>query len=588
MQVSCCWNEALPLPQSLDILTELCRRLSPEGGTYGQKILALVESRDWKAVCDFELPLADEGWNVTHLVACRQMLAFFRKMEDLDIGIDKEQVAREKFEESEHSCRETNALFRAWLSGSVSLRPRDVVDLYHMRSKIKHVLGRLPDMGDLKMQFGPGATTTVKKPNACPQNKLKDGPVCSEGLLYSGLLPSVLREFPHWGSALESDWRLVPALDEHGIPLSSPEGDYWDLVEIAPVTLSNGKLEFVPKNAKTYRSIVVEPSLNGMLQSGIGSHIARRLKRVGVDLKDQSRQQRLAREGSITRALATLDLSSASDTVSRELVKFLLPEDWFTLLNAARSHCVTYRGHTVRLEKFSSMGNGFTFPLESLIFWAITCVADPDGPHGVFGDDMICSTNSVERVVHLLSLCGFSLNRSKSFIEGPFRESCGGDYYLGISTRPFNQEHLVSGATLFVLHNFWYRLGRYDLAEVVMKFIPRPIRIFGPDGYGDGHLLSEQWPRSRPKKLAEKGYGGVQFETYSLKGRRSVSRYPGDYISPLYSVYNRGLEPLGESLGFFDFPEEACKIAFLKDGRPVWTVPGSEGYSKVKIYTLSD
>jgi hypothetical protein len=132
--------------------------------------------------------------------------------------------------------------------------------------------------------------------------------------------------------------------------------------------IDDGKLEFVPKNAKTFRSTVTEPVLNGLTQLAIGDFLFDRLKRSGLDLRDQTRNQRLALEGSLTGALATLDLSSASDTISRELVYHLLPLEWAHFLGLSRTGHIKYRGQRYTLEKFSSMGNGYTFPLESLIF----------------------------------------------------------------------------------------------------------------------------------------------------------------------------------------------------------------------------
>jgi len=124
-----------------------------------------------------------------------------------------------------------------------------------------------------------------------------------------------------------------------------------------------------------YRSICVEPGLTSFYQLALGEEIRRRLLRVGVDIRDQTRNQLLAREGSVTGLLATIDLSSASDTMSYELIRYLLPPDWFDLLTSFRSPSVTYKGSVIDLEMFSSMGNGFTFPLETLVYWSLTYAA---------------------------------------------------------------------------------------------------------------------------------------------------------------------------------------------------------------------
>ncbi len=572
MQVSTCWAEPLVLDHSLPILGKLASRHAREGGEHGARILRLLESGDYAGIVHYELPVSAPGWNACELINCRQALGFFQKLEDIEIGIDKKAVAFRKFVESEEKCRETNTLLRALSRGSVVCRPRDVRLLEAARRKIRAVLGRCPSYEELDLRFGPGATTSIKRSQSSPQRKFAAGLVCSDNFLHLGGLHQLVRECPHWTYGLGSHY----SIDDDGY-----------LVETVAVDLHHGRLEFVPKNAKSFRSIVVEPALNGFVQAGIGKWIKQRLLRAGVDISDQSRNASLARIGSQTNHLATLDLSSASDTVSYELVKYLLPTDWFNLLATCRSASVVYEGRVIHLEKFSSMGNGFTFPLETLLFWALTVSRVPYGGTedvGVYGDDIICPAIFAGDVISGLEFCGFSVNTEKSFVEGPFRESCGHDYYLGIETRPFYQKHLVSGATLFALHNFYRRNYDDEGCQLVKQFIPRSIRLYGPDGYGDGHLVSDDWPAIRDHKMIKKGYCGVRFETYSLTGRREISRFPGDYVSPLYSIYRKAYAPLHESVPGLS---ESSPVSMHKDGRPIWTLPGVDGYKRVSIYTLN-
>lgn len=575
MQVSTCWTEELPLPLTLQILESLALDHSIEGGPRGAEIADLIRSRNYRDLVNFNLDYK-EDWQVSQLTAVRQVLAFFQKLEDLDIGVDKTSVARAKFWQAEESCRETNNVLRAYVAGKLCLLPAGVRLLETARRKIHKVLGRCPSLEGLRFHFGPGATTVTKRTDAVPQQKFAAGLQCSSSMFASGLLPSILRQVPHWVSNFEDDWHI-------------DDDNY--LASLVEVDVVPGRLTFVPKSAKTYRTIMVEPNLNGFVQQGIRHALETRLKLVGLDVADQSRNARLARRGSLDGSLATLDLSSASDLISRELVKLLLPEDWYSLLSAARTGYVEDGDDCEALEKFSSMGNAYTFPLETLIFWAIATASplcfgeaafDPDDV-GVFGDDIIIPARGYKAVKFGLEFCGFSINTEKSFYDGPFRESCGADYYKGIDIRPYYQKHLVSGRTLFTLHNFYRRCFDDRRAEAVRSMIPRELRIYGPDGYGDGHLISERWPSNLPAKLRSKGYGGRCFTTYTLGRIRKVSRYPGDYVTPLYTIYMKDsvrihdLVPVSEST--------ACE--FRKDGRPLWTYPGSEGYKRVSIYTLA-
>lgn len=180
--------------------------------------------------------------------------------------------------------------------------------------------------------------------------------------------------------------------------------------------------------------------------------ISRRLRSFGIDLTNQALNQELARKGSIDGSLATLDLSNASDTIATELVRRLLPPDWFQLLMDIRSPHYLEKGEWHENHSFSSQGNAFTFPLETLIFWAlgkVTC----DFIH-VYGDDIICDTASYHDLVELLEVCGFTCNLEKSFASGPFRESCGADYINGVDVRPiYYKEDAVRPSDVAKLHN---------------------------------------------------------------------------------------------------------------------------------------
>lgn len=573
MQVSSCWNEQSSLADTLSILGDLSLRHALEGGPVGSQIAALVRQRDWKALCDFELEYHDD-WNVYHLIQCRQALAFFTKLEDLDIGVNKEQAAWKKFELSEQRCKETNRIFNLHLAGGFHFLPRDTRILYAIRRKIAAVLGPCPKLGSLQFKFGPGSTTSTKKSAACPTNKMAGPLTCSYNLYRAPELSSYLREVPHWTNQHSAGFWVDP--------------DGW-LCEGVYLEITPGILEFVPKNAKTYRAIVKPPTLNSFVQQGWGRYMTRRLLAAGIDITDQTLNAKLARIGSITGRFATRDLVSASDTNARELVRFLVHSDWYHALSSGREDSVLYRGKEYIMEKFSSMGNGFTFPLETLIFWAITRVVC-EGEISVYGDDIVCPSEYASEVDRVLSLCGFEVNTEKSYAVGPFRESCGKDYYKGIDIRPYYQKTRVSGLSLFVLHNFYYRRGCREYCSAILDLIPETLRIYGPDGYGDGHLLGD-YHRKTKKEWIAKGYCGHTFDTFTQESRRLTPRYPGDYISPLYHIYTRCGTPVFPILYEEEREEQLCyapePIRLSKHGYPLWGLPGTDGYKRISIYTFA-
>lgn len=204
-----------------------------------------------------------------------------------------------------------------------------------------------------------------------------------------------------------------------------------------PKVLEANTVSFVPKDATSRRTIAIEPSLNIMLQLGVKVQLDKVLDRLGntTSRGGQERNQTLAQRGSRDGSLATLDLSSASDTISLAIVRQVFPADWCALLFDLRSPFGRLPdGSIIEYEKFSSMGNGFTFPLETLLFLGLARYFDPTA--SCYGDDIIVSTQAARPLIEVLEYCGFSVNKEKSFLEGPFRESCGFDAYNGVRVTP--------------------------------------------------------------------------------------------------------------------------------------------------------
>lgn len=233
------------------------------------------------------------------------------------------------------------------------------------------------------------------------------------------------------------------------------------------INVSRGnRFTTVPKTALTDRGIAVECSLNIYFQLAIGSAIKRSLrKRVGFDLEEAPDWHReVARQSSIDGRFATIDLSNASDSLCKNLVRVLLQgTDWLDRMEDLRSTHTFFAGKWHLLEKFSSMGNGYTFELETCVFAClIAAVLELHGDSAVlghdfsvFGDDLIVPTEHAESVVAALAWAGFKVNKEKTFLRGSFRESCGGDYFLGYPVRGFylKQDLCYGTQAVFTLHN---------------------------------------------------------------------------------------------------------------------------------------
>lgn len=534
--------ESLNRKDSHDLTDQIASKFAEAAGPYRDKLKTLVADKSYAALACFDIDYTSLA--VEHVIAARSVIALYQKNNDLDLGIDTEFVAFEKFIEAERVCALTNERFsRDRLTGPHSPVVSDVLN--HAETIIKRILGEFPSFAELQLAYGPGASSNVSK-NTSARWKLSAKPECSSNLASS--LSQVLAEMPHYCDLhSESTFGVIP---DSSSSIESPSLDlsgYWR-TEVAVVP---GKLSFVPKNAKTDRAIIIEPTLNSLVQKGYGTFMKARLMKAGVNLYDQTLNQSRARIGSLDGSLMTIDLSSASDTIAKQLVSRLLPVDWYIGLSEARTSHIVYArkldNHDtleveLYLDKFSSMGNGFTFELESLIFYALTvgccrfCGVKPDV--SVYGDDIICPPSILDTLVEVFQYCGFSINKSKSFSTGCFRESCGADYYSGVNVRPFYLKSRWSPAAITIFHNFLVRsslsLMFPDIVELMLRNLPEQFQNYGPDGYGDGHLIGDWHPR--PLKR-DRGWGGFVFDTFIQRPLRFFKASIGDSILPVYSVY---------------------------------------------------
>jgi len=400
----------------------------------------------------------------------------YSKYDDGKPSAEKSYTTWKRFHEAEEQCRSTNQNFY-----EIAYRDPFWVGV---RRRLWNVLGKFDwDEVAKHFAFGPGATTRLTRRECNAAYKYSGIPESTSG--NAVLARCAIKHLPVWNQIVHARAEAL------GID---------DLVSLVP----GNSVIAVPKNYKTDRTIAKEPCMNIYVQKGIGRVIRFRLNRVGVNLNDQTRNQMAALNGSLTGALATLDLSMASDTLSYEVVSWLLPNDWWYALEQSRSPVgVLPSGEVIRYQKFSSMGNGYTFELESLIFWAIcqqVCcsnIDEKDESVCVYGDDLVVPSCHYDSVVRRLQEAGFTPNPKKSFSTGPYRESCGKHYYLGADITPFYVRKPVEKLDrLFLVHNNVYRwsertgVSSEDLRSSLRQIAPRSWREPRlPDGFGDGAFI---------------------------------------------------------------------------------------------------
>lgn len=234
-------------------------------------------------------------------------------------------------------------------------------------------------------------------------------------------------------------------------------------------------LMFIHKNMTALRSISAQPTCSGMLQLGVHAVVAPRLIAFGVDISDQSKNRKMARQGSWEEKtlhpdpLVTLDKSDASSFLARDLVTYLFPPPWAKLLMKIRTP--SYQappelgGQVHRYSMYAGMGNGTTFVIETLVFWAMVyatsgCATVEEFVEkcdfAVYGDDVILRRSHAHRYIQFAEWMGFVFNKKKSFLDGPFRESCGADFYDGHPVRPATlnlERETVADLEIIGFHN---------------------------------------------------------------------------------------------------------------------------------------
>lgn len=269
--------------------------------------------------------------------------------------------------------------------------------------------------------------------------------------------------------------------------------------------VNGSRLAQVPKNNEINRLINVEPLLNVGLQKWLGNLLATVLKKAGMDLETgQSLHRRLIR----SLDWLTVDFSAASDSYGTGLIDYLFPDFVTEALMKVRSNLYTYREyHEVKLPSgetredthdwceranvYACMGNGTTFPVLTLIVWALGRAISAHTTFA-YGDDLIVhrSTN-IRKLFHCFEFCGFTINADKSFTDGLVRESCGAYTREGAELRSYDIKSCSNLADVIVLCNKLYRYMKWSpwkerwkkLWESLVALVPS--RYYGPPSCRD-------------------------------------------------------------------------------------------------------
>lgn len=316
------------------------------------------------------------------------------------------------------------------------------------------------------------------------------------------------------------------------------------------------KLLAVPKKVSESRGINIGPALDMYYQQGVKNILEACLNvAYGIDLSSQQeRNRKLAEVGSISGGFATLDLSSASDLISYAMVKWCLPKEVFQILDALRTPFVSLPwGSTIPLHMMCTMGNAYCFPLQCIIFAAVVQTVyeargipfrrlskDKADMFAVNGDDIIVVRDAYNDVRRLLALLGFVVNESKSFNEGFFRESCGGDFWKGHPVRGVYCRTLKRKQDFISLINRlnrWSAISGIPLPRTIHWLIRKAGRcLVVPPSESDDSGIHLPLVLAAPTLLLQSKDAPKRFK---LKGSRIVAIQPPYYGEGAHHYYQK-------------------------------------------------
>lgn len=456
------------------------------------ELLRIIRSRDYiryKSFCEqWTLQcIGQTELTIAQKRAYYQLASLLKKFPFPDFGLEARKAsALKKFYKAEATCQEFNMAGHQELQNGTdwAVEVRQAAEKF-----LRRLLGARPSKEVFRTaRHGPGASLDTVNGQTSAYNKYAEWPYSctSQAAKYAQF---VISTDQRWYGALQDSYR-----EKFNIPKHYPVSKHTVLAAALKIVDYN-KIAFVPKDAQSERTIAIEPTMNLYLQLGVDGFIRSRLKQYGVNLDSQRKNSKLARLGSIHRDLVTLDLSAASDSLSLKLCEMLLPTEWYTYLCSLRCPKGLIGDEEIVYHKISSMGNGYTFALESAIFTAViysVYAVEGRSPSyeefAVYGDDLIVPYNIRFKVIEALRIFGFSLNLDKSFLYGASRESCGADWIAGTPVRPiFLRNTPTTVKDLYAIYNRLKRILELrwgiDVSvalDYIFRFIPEDLVLFGP------------------------------------------------------------------------------------------------------------
>lgn len=440
--------EALAIPYSLALA--ICLRYEQWDELY-----KLLDNND-SCVCTSRVVPSRV---ISYERAFLQAKALFSKADDLPEIPGLEEEAITSFFGCEAKNKHTNnRILRREVSSPL---------LYRMSVLLSEILGEFSELIWAQyFRFGPGVSSTCRGSRSTILHKLYSHIECTPEAL-----PLVRRGFEHFFQRYHhnAEYTAVP---------------------------SNLFLT-VEKSYKERRGICISRHGNIPAQLALGYYMKEKLKPfINIDYQADYHKKLVRSQWS---SIATIDLRKASQMIARRLPGEVFPPDWYEVMDTLRERSTVLPDGTVNYnEHFSAMGNGFTFEMETMLFYVAAKAAMQNAGVSwkvltVFGDDIIVDKQHARIVIDALIDLGFEINESKTFIDGPFKESCGTDTLYGHNVRPEFIRHnkgISSNEVFYKLSNSILRMAAnsghglcfdasfYRAWKRALRTIPKHLQFF--------------------------------------------------------------------------------------------------------------
>lgn len=416
------FNVRLDILEALNIPHSLALALCYKYGEFDELYRLLGEP----------LPLNGHGnltpyENISEYRAFFQANALFSKADDLPPLPGLAEKALQDFLDCEKHNRETNIRFLCKEVNSPLI--------YQTSRLLAEILGEHSELDMAQnLRFGPGVSSSCRGLKATIAHKLEADIICTPRSL-----PIVERTFRHF---FQYYYNLKPIV-------ASEQYNYFTTV---------------PKTFKQERGICIGQHGNIVVQLAYGAQLRQRFRKyVDLDKAADFHQYLVEKKW---REIATIDLRSASQMIARRAVQAVWPETWLSVMDDLREEYTLLPDGTKNYNQhYSAMGNGFTFEMESLLFYCLAKAAMLNAGMkwkylSVFGDDIIVDKECGPIVVQALKDFGFVPNDDKTYLDGPFKESCGVDTLRGRNVRPVFLRNTKNGKSIEVLYKLANNISR--------------------------------------------------------------------------------------------------------------------------------